>query len=93
VSASQLYNTEGWALQTSCQCTSGRHGKQPAAVCLVSSSFLSVFDVAFRYLYRALQSLLSADGVHVGSIIVMIDGYYNEPADLCKLLGVKGLPL
>ncbi len=41
-------------------------------------------------MYRALQSLLLADGVHMGNIIVMIDGYYNEPAELCKLLGVKG---
>ena len=44
-----------------------------------------------QYLYRMLNSLLSADGVNPEKITVFIDGRFQEPMEITKLLGVKGI--
>lgn len=44
-----------------------------------------------HYLYRHLRSLLSADGVQRDMITVFIDGYFEEPMEVTKLLGVRGV--
>lgn len=43
------------------------------------------------YLYRMLQSLLSADGVNPAMITVFIDGYFEAPMEVCKLFGIRGI--
>lgn len=44
-----------------------------------------------HYLYRMLRSLLSADGVNQSMITVFIDGYYDEPLEVTKLFGLRGI--
>eukprot|EP00052_Salpingoeca_macrocollata_P022463 m.195149 g.195149 ORF g.195149 m.195149 type:complete len:454 (+) comp21806_c0_seq2:515-1876(+) len=45
-----------------------------------------------QYLFRALVSLLSAEGVHKNNIVVYIDGTTNpEPEAVCRLLGVRSV--
>lgn len=41
-----------------------------------------------HYLYRMLRSLLQAKGVQPSQIIVFIDGFYDEPKEVCKLFGL-----
>ncbi len=42
-----------------------------------------------RYLFRALQSLLRAPGLHRHNVLVVLDGIHREPADVCRLLNVS----
>ena len=44
-----------------------------------------------QYLYRMLKSVLAASGVNPDKITVFIDGYFEEPMELTKLFGVKGI--
>ncbi|CAH0382442.1 unnamed protein product [Bemisia tabaci] len=44
-----------------------------------------------HYLYRMLQSLLSAQGVNKDMITVFIDGYFDEPLQVTKLFGLRGI--
>lgn len=43
------------------------------------------------YLFRMLSSLLSARGVSLSRIVVFIDGYFDEPLRVAKLLNVKAI--
>eukprot|EP00057_Strongylocentrotus_purpuratus_P023346 XP_011677820.1 PREDICTED: protein O-linked-mannose beta-1,2-N-acetylglucosaminyltransferase 1 [Strongylocentrotus purpuratus] len=44
-----------------------------------------------NYLYRMLSTLLSAQGVNPEMIVVFIDGYFEEPLEVVKLFGLKGI--
>nr|XP_054765150.1 protein O-linked-mannose beta-1,2-N-acetylglucosaminyltransferase 1-like [Lytechinus pictus] len=44
-----------------------------------------------NYLYRMLSTLLSAHGVNPEMIVVFIDGYFEEPLEVVKLFGLKGI--
>lgn len=44
-----------------------------------------------HYLYRMLQSLLSAQGANSNLVTVFIDGYFEEPLEVTKLFGLKGI--
>ncbi|XP_014288825.1 protein O-linked-mannose beta-1,2-N-acetylglucosaminyltransferase 1 [Halyomorpha halys] len=44
-----------------------------------------------HYLYRSLRSLLSARGANKDMITVFIDGYFEEPLEVTKLLGLRGI--
>ncbi|XP_072172735.1 protein O-linked-mannose beta-1,2-N-acetylglucosaminyltransferase 1-like [Diadema setosum] len=44
-----------------------------------------------NYLYRMLGTLLSAQGVNPEMIVVFIDGYFEEPLEVVKLFGLKGI--
>lgn len=44
-----------------------------------------------HYLYRCLRSLLSARGANKEMITVFIDGYFEEPLEVTKLLGLRGI--
>ena len=44
-----------------------------------------------QYLYRMLTSVLSATGANPDKITVFIDGKFEEPMEIAKLLGVKGI--
>ncbi|XP_070563050.1 protein O-linked-mannose beta-1,2-N-acetylglucosaminyltransferase 1-like [Ptychodera flava] len=44
-----------------------------------------------NYLYRMLRSLLSAHGVNPSMITVFIDGYFEEPMEVVKLFGLRGI--
>lgn len=43
------------------------------------------------YLYRMLRSLLSMPGADASMITVYIDGFFEEPAAVCKLFKVKSV--
>ncbi|XP_059490734.1 protein O-linked-mannose beta-1,2-N-acetylglucosaminyltransferase 1-like [Neocloeon triangulifer] len=44
-----------------------------------------------HYLYRMLRSLLSAHGANADMITVFIDGYFEEPLEVTKLFGLRGI--
>lgn len=44
-----------------------------------------------HYLYRMLRSLLSARGANRDMITVFIDGYFEEPLEVTKLFGLRGI--
>uniref|UniRef100_A0A1B6DHI8 Protein O-linked-mannose beta-1,2-N-acetylglucosaminyltransferase n=2 Tax=Clastoptera arizonana TaxID=38151 RepID=A0A1B6DHI8_9HEMI len=44
-----------------------------------------------HYLYRMLRSLLSARGSNKDMITVFIDGYFEEPLQVTKLFGLRGI--
>uniref|UniRef100_A0A023EZ29 Protein O-linked-mannose beta-1,2-N-acetylglucosaminyltransferase n=1 Tax=Triatoma infestans TaxID=30076 RepID=A0A023EZ29_TRIIF len=44
-----------------------------------------------HYLYRTLRSLLSARGARKEMITVFIDGYFEEPLEVTRLLGLRGI--
>lgn len=44
-----------------------------------------------HYLYRMLRSLLSAHGSSPNMITVFIDGYFEEPLEVTKLFGLRGI--
>jgi beta-1,2-N-acetylglucosaminyltransferase len=44
-----------------------------------------------HYLYRMLRSLLSAHGANPDMITVFIDGYFEEPLEVTKLFGLRGI--
>ncbi|XP_046405731.1 protein O-linked-mannose beta-1,2-N-acetylglucosaminyltransferase 1-like isoform X2 [Ischnura elegans] len=44
-----------------------------------------------HYLYRMLRSLLSANGANPDMITVFIDGYFEEPLEVTKLFGLRGI--
>ncbi|BES90438.1 GNT-I family [Nesidiocoris tenuis] len=44
-----------------------------------------------HYLYRTLRSLLSAHGAQKEMMTVFIDGYFEEPLEVTKLLGLRGI--
>jgi beta-1,2-N-acetylglucosaminyltransferase len=44
-----------------------------------------------QYLYRMLRSLLSASGCNPAMITVFIDGYFEEPLEVTKLFGLRGI--
>lgn len=44
-----------------------------------------------HYLYRMLRSLLSAKGANKDMITVFIDGYFEEPLEVTKLFGLRGI--
>uniref|UniRef100_UPI00358F1449 protein O-linked-mannose beta-1,2-N-acetylglucosaminyltransferase 1 n=1 Tax=Myxine glutinosa TaxID=7769 RepID=UPI00358F1449 len=44
-----------------------------------------------HYLYRMLRSLLSAPGVNPAVVTVFIDGYFDEPMDVVRLFGLRGV--
>lgn len=44
-----------------------------------------------HYLYRMLRSLLSAHGANPEMITVFIDGYFEEPLEVTKLFGLRGI--
>uniref|UniRef100_A0A1B6FTU3 Protein O-linked-mannose beta-1,2-N-acetylglucosaminyltransferase n=1 Tax=Cuerna arida TaxID=1464854 RepID=A0A1B6FTU3_9HEMI len=44
-----------------------------------------------HYLYRMLRSLLSARGANKEMITVFIDGYFEEPLEVTKLFGLRGI--
>ncbi|KAL1130280.1 hypothetical protein AAG570_013218 [Ranatra chinensis] len=44
-----------------------------------------------HYLYRTLRSLLSARGAQKDIVTVFIDGYFEEPLEVTKLLGLRGI--
>jgi beta-1,2-N-acetylglucosaminyltransferase len=44
-----------------------------------------------HYLYRMLRSLLSAEGCNPSMITVFIDGYFEEPLEVTKLFGLRGI--
>lgn len=44
-----------------------------------------------HYLYRMLRALLSASGVHPSQVVVFVDGYFEEPIEVAKLFGLKGI--
>ena len=43
------------------------------------------------YLYRMLRGLLTVPGADPKMITVYIDGFFEEPAAVCKLFGVKAV--
>ncbi|XP_022239615.1 protein O-linked-mannose beta-1,2-N-acetylglucosaminyltransferase 1-like isoform X2 [Limulus polyphemus] len=44
-----------------------------------------------HYLYRMLRSLLSARGCNPKMVTVFIDGYFEEPLEVTKLFGLRGI--
>ncbi|KAI2809946.1 Protein O-linked-mannose beta-1,2-N-acetylglucosaminyltransferase 1 [Blomia tropicalis] len=44
-----------------------------------------------QYLYRMLRTLLSARGCNPSMITVFIDGYFDEPLEVTKLFGLRGI--
>lgn len=44
-----------------------------------------------HYLYRMLRSLLSANGANPEMVTVFIDGYFEEPLEVTKLFGLRGI--
>ena len=44
-----------------------------------------------QYLYRMLRTLLSARGCNPAMITVFIDGYFEEPLEVTKLFGLRGI--
>ncbi|XP_063220373.1 protein O-linked-mannose beta-1,2-N-acetylglucosaminyltransferase 1-like isoform X2 [Bacillus rossius redtenbacheri] len=44
-----------------------------------------------HYLYRMLRSLLSAAGANPEMVTVFIDGYFDEPLEVTKLFGLRGI--
>ncbi|KAK7601264.1 hypothetical protein V9T40_008705 [Parthenolecanium corni] len=44
-----------------------------------------------QYLYRMLKSLLSANGVNASMITVFVDGFFEEPLHVTRLLGIRGV--
>lgn len=44
-----------------------------------------------HYLYRMLRSLLSAAGSNPKMITIFIDGYFEEPLEVTKLFGLRGI--
>ncbi|GAB6028767.1 hypothetical protein CHUAL_004583 [Chamberlinius hualienensis] len=44
-----------------------------------------------HYLYRMLQSLLIAQGANREMVTVYIDGYFEEPLEVTKLFGLRGI--
>ncbi len=44
-----------------------------------------------QYLYRMLRTLLSARGCRPSMITVFIDGYFEEPLEVTKLFGLRGI--
>ncbi|KAK4008597.1 hypothetical protein OUZ56_013731 [Daphnia magna] len=44
-----------------------------------------------RYLYRMLRSLLRVGGANKEMMTVFIDGYYEEPMQVVRLFGLKGI--
>ncbi|XP_064626979.1 protein O-linked-mannose beta-1,2-N-acetylglucosaminyltransferase 1-like isoform X2 [Lineus longissimus] len=44
-----------------------------------------------QYLYRMLRSLMSATGASLHMITVFIDGYFEEPMDVTRLFGLRGI--
>ncbi|XP_077980991.1 protein O-linked-mannose beta-1,2-N-acetylglucosaminyltransferase 1-like [Glandiceps talaboti] len=44
-----------------------------------------------NYLYRMLRSVLSAHGVNPSMVTVFIDGYFEEPMEVVKLFGLRGI--
>lgn len=44
-----------------------------------------------QYLYRMLRTLLSTHGCNPSMITVFIDGYFEEPLEVTKLFGLRGL--
>ncbi|XP_019644271.1 PREDICTED: protein O-linked-mannose beta-1,2-N-acetylglucosaminyltransferase 1-like [Branchiostoma belcheri] len=43
------------------------------------------------YLYRMLRSLLSAHGANPNMVTVFVDGFFEEPMEVVKLFGVRGI--
>ena len=43
------------------------------------------------YLYRMLRGLLTVPGADAKMMTVYIDGFFNEPAAVCKLLNVRAV--
>ncbi|XP_015373420.1 PREDICTED: protein O-linked-mannose beta-1,2-N-acetylglucosaminyltransferase 1-like isoform X2 [Diuraphis noxia] len=43
------------------------------------------------YLYRTLKSVLNARGVQRHMVTVHVDGYYDEPVEVARLLGVRAV--
>lgn len=41
------------------------------------------------YLYRTLKALLTIPGANVSQTLVFIDGFFQEPVDVAKMLGVR----
>lgn len=44
-----------------------------------------------HYLYRMLRTMLQTPGVPVGKITVFIDGFFDDPMEVCRLLNVRGI--
>ncbi|XP_075676818.1 protein O-linked-mannose beta-1,2-N-acetylglucosaminyltransferase 1-like isoform X2 [Dermatophagoides pteronyssinus] len=44
-----------------------------------------------QYLYRMLRTLLTARGCNPSMITVFIDGYFEEPLEVTKLFGLRGI--
>lgn len=44
-----------------------------------------------HYLYRMLRTLLSTPGCNPSMITIFIDGYYEEPLEISKLFGLRGI--
>ncbi|XP_050402882.1 protein O-linked-mannose beta-1,2-N-acetylglucosaminyltransferase 1 [Patella vulgata] len=44
-----------------------------------------------HYLYRMLTTLLSVPGANPDMVTVYIDGYFDEPLEVTKLLGLRGI--
>nr|XP_046914678.1 protein O-linked-mannose beta-1,2-N-acetylglucosaminyltransferase 1-like [Dermatophagoides farinae] len=44
-----------------------------------------------QYLYRMLRTLLSARGCNPSMITIFIDGYFEEPLEVTKLFGLRGI--
>lgn len=44
-----------------------------------------------HYLYRMLRTLLSTPGCNPSMVTVFIDGYYEEPLQISKLFGLRGV--
>ncbi|PSN55689.1 Protein O-linked-mannose beta-1 [Blattella germanica] len=44
-----------------------------------------------HYLYRMLRSLLSAHGANPETMTVFVDGYFEEPLEVTKLFGLRGI--
>lgn len=44
-----------------------------------------------QYLYRMLRGLLTVPGANPEMITVYIDGFFDEPAAVCKLFNVKAV--
>ncbi|XP_064386754.1 protein O-linked-mannose beta-1,2-N-acetylglucosaminyltransferase 1-like [Halichondria panicea] len=44
-----------------------------------------------QYLYRMIRSLLSAHGSSAAMVTVFIDGFYQEPAEVASLFGIRAI--
>jgi beta-1,2-N-acetylglucosaminyltransferase len=77
------------------------HCREPAPIVFLSPPVLNnkiagvpVVVIASNrpsYLYRMLQSLLSASGARPDHITVYIDGFYEEPLAVTRLFGLRGV--